>query len=203
MQLFSLPRTNAHSFMTNATPAQTHAESWPGASRTSATLWQPSRPKHLRHGSIPTPRLKLEFFQHGGNHTYAFLAKTIPDTGSSRSVFGSNFVDKYNLYVDESAEARSALLYNASSERMGIRGILDIQAMYNGTMVHLDGLVLKSDLAAPLISWHDLTQLGICSLPDGIALCNFCADPNPPVTRPINNAKVSKEIAHVAATAKK
>ena len=189
--------------MTNAMPAHAQAENWPTSSRTCATLWQPSRPKHLRHGSIPTPRLKLEFFQHGGNHTYAFLAKTIPDTGSSRSVFGSNFVDKYNLYVDESAEARSALLYNASSERMGIRGILDIQAMYNGTMVHLDGLVLKSDLAAPLISWHDLTQLGICSLPEGVALCNFCADSNSPVTRPVSNAEASNEIAHVAAPTKK
>ena len=128
---------------------------------TPASSWLPDR---------STPRVKLEFFQHGGNHDTAFIAKTIPDTGSSQSIFGSTFVDKYNLKVDESAEAKARRLYNASNEKMAVRGIVDIQAMYNGTMVTLDGLVLESDLVAPLISWHDLTQLRICNLPDNLAL---------------------------------
>ena len=51
-----------------------------------------------------------------------------------------------------SKEAKARRLYDASNEKMAVRGIVDIQAMYNGTMVTLDGLVLESDLVAPLIS---------------------------------------------------
>ena len=120
--------------MTNAQPVELEQEESAQAGNcTPASTWLPKRPKHLRHGSIATPRVKLEFFQHGGNHDTAFVAKTIPDTG------------------------------HASDEKMAVRGIVDIQAMYNGTMVTLDGSVLESDLVAPLISWHDLTQLRICN----------------------------------------
>ena len=55
-----------------------------------------------------------------------------------------------------------------------IRGIVDLQAQYSGRMTHIDGLVTEQDMTAPLISWHDLSQLDICSLPEGTALCNFC-----------------------------
>ena len=182
----------AHSYMTNAQPVDLEQEgSAKAGNRTPASAWLPKRPKHMRHGSIATPRVKLEFFQHGGNHDTAFIAKTIPDTGSSQSIFGSTFVDKYNLKVDESAEAKARRLYNASNEKMAVRGIVDIQAMYNGTMVTLDGLVLESDLVAPLISWHDLTQLRICNLPDNLALCNFCAD-TAAKSRLVSNAIIPK-----------
>ena len=53
--------------------------------------------------------------------------------------------------------------------------LVDRQAQYSGRMIHIDGLVTEQDMAAPLISWHDLTQLGICSLLEGTALSNFCA----------------------------
>ena len=174
LSLFSLT-TSAHTFMTNATQKNAQQDNWTSASRTPEASWLQPRPKHLRHGSIPTPRVKLEFFQNGGNHNLAFLVKTIPDMGSSRSIFGSNFVDKYNLKVNESPKAKALLLYNASNKKIGVRGVLDIQALYNGIMVHLNGLALQSELVAPLISWHDLTQLGICNLPEGVALFNFCA----------------------------
>ena len=98
----------------------------------------------------------------------------MPDTGSSRSIFGSNFADKYDLVVDESSSARKNLLYNASDERMAVRGVVDLQAQYKGTMCYIDGLVLRGRLAAPLISWHDLSQLKICNLPVADK-CNFCS----------------------------
>ena len=106
--------------MTNAQPVELEQEESAQAGNcTPASTWLPKRPKHLRHGSIATPRVKLEFFQHGGNHDTAFVAKTIPDTGSSQSIFGSNFVDKYNLKVDMSKEAKARRLYDASNEKNG------------------------------------------------------------------------------------
>ena len=157
-----------HVFMTNATPAHLLSQPSEGGTRyrTPASEWLPERATYVRHGTIATPRIKLEFFQHGGNQNITFVAKTIPDTGSSRSIYGRNFVDKYNLIVDESEAAKAHRLYNASGERMQIRGIVDLQAQYSGRMIYIDGLVTEQDMAAPLISWHDLTQLGICSLPE-------------------------------------
>ena len=49
-------------------------------------------------------------------------------------VFGCNFIDKYNLEVDESLEAKSNYLYNAANELMEISAILDIQTMFNGAL---------------------------------------------------------------------
>ena len=58
---------------------------------------------------------------------------------------------------------------------MAVRGVIDLQAKYNGTTCHIDGLVLEGNLDAPLISWHDLAQLKICNLPV-TDVCNFCSE---------------------------
>ena len=142
--------------------------------RTPAAQWLSKRSKDQRHGSIPTPKLKLEFFQPGGNADTAFQAKVVPDMGSSICLFGSNFVDKYLLILDESAKAKSQKLYNASGDLMAVRGTVDMQVKYRNLMKHIDGLVTDSYLPSPLLSWHDLTQPGICKLPEGVALCNLC-----------------------------
>ena len=144
--------------------------------RTPAAQWLSKRSKEERHGSIPTPNLRLEFFQPGSNADTAFKAKVVLDTGSSMSLFGSNFIDKYSLLIDDSAKARSQTLYNASGDLMPIKGIVvNLQVKYGDLIKHIDGLVTESYLPSPLLSWHDLALLGICALPEGAALCNLCA----------------------------
>ena len=142
--------------------------------RMPAAQWLSKRSKEERHGSIPTPKLRLEFFQLGSNADTVFQAKVVPDTGSSVSLFGSNFIDKYSFLIDDSAKARSQTLYNASGDLMPIKGIVDLQVKYGDLIKHIDGLVTMSYLPSPLLSWHDFTQLGICVLPEGVALCNLC-----------------------------
>ena len=165
---------SARSFMTKAAlPARTSTNAYGAPLRTPAAQWLSSRISG-RHGSIPTPKIKLEFFQHGGNSNTAFQAKATPDTGSSQSLFGHNFVEKYALSIDDSAKARAQTLYNASGDLMPLLGVIDIQVKYGDKMCFIDGLVTESYLASPLISWHDLALLGICVLPEGNALCNLC-----------------------------
>ena len=89
------------------------------------------------------------------------------------SLFWANFVDKYSLIIDDSAKAKSQTLYNASGDLMAIRGIVDLQVKYGDLIKHIKGIVIKSYLPLPLLSWHDLTQLGICTLPEGFTLCNL------------------------------
>ena len=165
---------SARSFMTRAAlPARRSTNAYGAPLRTPAAQWLSSR-NSGRHGSIPTPKIKLEFFQHGGNSNTAFQAKATPDTGSSQSLFGHNFVEKYALSIDDSARARAQTLYNASGDLMPLLGVIDIQVKYGDKMCFIDGLVTESYLASPLISWHDLALLGICVLPEGNALCNLC-----------------------------
>ena len=90
------------------------------------------------------------------------------------SLFGSNFIEKYSLLIDDSAKAKLQTLYNASGKLMPIKGIVDLQVKYRHLIKHIDGLVTESYLPSLLLSWHDLTQLGICVLPEGVALCNLC-----------------------------
>ena len=66
------------------------------------------------------------------------------------------------------------MFYNASGDPMAVRGIVDMQVKYRNLIKHIDGLVPYSSLPSQLLSWHDLTQLGICKLPEGATLCNFC-----------------------------
>ena len=167
---------SARSFMTKATlPAKRASNAYGAPLRTPAAQWLSNRRLDERHGSIPTPKIRLEFFQHGGNADTAFQAKATPDTGSSQSLFGHNFIEKYSLNIDDSAKARAQTLYNASGDLMPLLGVIDIQVKYGDKICFKDGLVTESYLASPLISWHDLALLGICVLPEGNALCNLCS----------------------------
>ena len=167
---------SARSFMTKAMlPAKRAINAYGAPLRPPAAQWLSNRRLDERHGSIPTPKIRLEFFQHGGNADTAFQVKVTPDTASSMSLFGANFIDKYSLPIDDSAKARSQTLYNASGDLMPIKGIVDIQVKYGDRIKHIDGLVTESYLPSPLLSWHDLALLGICALPEGAALCNLWA----------------------------
>ena len=98
---------SACSFMTKATlPAKRAINAYGAPLRTPAAQWLSNR-RLERHGSIPTPKIRLEFFQHSGNADTAFQAKATPDTGSSQSLFGHNFIEKYSLNIDDSAKARA------------------------------------------------------------------------------------------------
>ena len=122
---------SARSFMTKATlPAKRAINAYGAPLRTPADQWLSNRRLDERHGSIPTPKIRLEFFQHGGNSDIAFQAKATPDTGSSQSLFGHNFVEKYSLNIDDSAKARAQTLYNASGNLMPLLGVVDIQVKY-------------------------------------------------------------------------
>lgn len=60
------------------------------------------------------------------------------------SLFGSNFIDKYSLLIDDSAKARSQTLYNASGNLMLIKEIVYLQVKYGDLIKHIDGLVTES-----------------------------------------------------------
>ena len=138
------------------------------------TTWLHKRPKSQRKGSHPTPTLKLEFFQINGNSNVPFACKILPDTGSTISLFNINAVKKYNLHFDNSPGAKSHKLLAANGAEMHVFGVLDLQAKYKGKTIHLDCLVVQDIGCNAFISWHDLYNLEIISLPCN-SNCNACA----------------------------
>ena len=141
----------------------------------SSRKWLKDKPKSARKGSYPTPRLKMTFFQRGGNCDLPWDMYSLPDTGCSRSLLTLNTVKKYNLIYDNSKSARSHRLLNASSQEMKVAGVADLQCRYNGETIHLDCLVVSDNIGCPAyISWHDLQDLGIIKIPCD-ASCNQCS----------------------------
>ena len=138
------------------------------------TTWLHRRPNSQRKGSHPTPTLKLKFFQIDGNSNVPFACKILPDTGSTISLFNINAVKKYNLHFDSSPEAKSHKLLAANGAEMHVFGVLDLQAKYQGKTIHLDCLVVQDIGCNAFISWHDLYNLNIISLPCH-SNCNACA----------------------------
>ena len=152
---------SACAFMTRATlPAKRRINAYgaPLPLRSPAALWLSNRKLDERHGSIPTPKIRLEFFQHGGNADTAFQVKATPDKGSSQSLFSHNFIEKYSLNIDDSAKARAQTLYNASGNLMPLLGVIDIQVKYGDRICFIDGLVTESYLASPLGVVHILRK---------------------------------------------
>ena len=138
------------------------------------TAWLPQRPKSQRKGSHPTPSLKLTFYQTDGNLNLPFACKVLPDTGSTISLFNIDTVKKYGLHFDDSPEAKSHKLLAANGAEMYVYGVLDLQAKYQGKTVHLDCLVVQDIGCNAFISWHDLYNLNVISLPCH-SKCNACA----------------------------
>ena len=136
--------------------------------------WLKERPISDRKGSHPTPTVKLTFFQKEGNLGLPFSCKVLPDTGSTISLFNIDTVRKYNLRFDSSRKARSIKLLAANGANMHVFGVLDIQARYKGKTVHFDCLVVQDIGCNAFISWHDLYNLRIISLPCA-SNCNACA----------------------------
>ena len=136
--------------------------------------WLRERPISQRKGSHPTPTLKLTFFQMEGNFNVPFDCKVLPDTGSTISLFNIDTVKRYNLHFDDSQSAKSHRLLAANGAEMHVYGVLDLQAKYQGKTIHLDCLVVKDIGCNAFISWHDLYNLNIISLPCH-SKCNACA----------------------------
>ena len=136
--------------------------------------WLKERPISERKGSLPTPVVKLTFFQKGGNFDVPFSCKVLPDTGSTISLFNIDTVKKYNLHFDSSQQARSIKLLAANGANMHVFGILDLQARYKEKTVHFDCLVVQDIGCNAFISWHDLKKLKIIDIPCKSS-CNACA----------------------------
>ena len=135
--------------------------------------WLKERPISERKGSLPTPVVKLTFFQKGGNFDVPFSCKVLPDTGSTISLFNIDTVKKYNLHFDSSQQARSVKLLAANGANMHVFGILDLQARYKEKTVHFDCLVVQDIGCNAFISWHDLKKLKIIDIPCKSS-CNAC-----------------------------
>ena len=135
--------------------------------------WLGPQAPNASRGSIPTPLLKLEFFQNGGNHNVPWHCRIIPDTGSTISLWNIKSVKKYNLKFDNSATAKNHDLIAANGERMYVHGTIAVQARYKDITVHINCLVVDDIGTNAFLSWHDLHALGIISLPC-TAQCAAC-----------------------------
>ena len=75
-------------------------------------------------------------FQDSNTH---FWHDIIPDSGSSRTIFGKQLLDKQGIKFEPNTDAEQ--LYNASNNPMCVNGTVQLTATFNGKSKLIDGLV--------------------------------------------------------------
>ena len=101
------------------------------------------------HGPRPTPRQNISFQDY---HT-EFEHKVIPDSGSSRTIFAKDILDKYGILYEPNYENEE--LFNASSNPMTVNGTVQLTATFQGKSTRVDALVSEDLKDTVLLSWYD------------------------------------------------
>ena len=110
------------------------------------------------YGPKPTPKQTMSF----QDCNRIFYHDVIPDTGSSRTIFAKNLLDKNGITLEPNYDDEQ--LFNASSNPMTVNGTVQLTASFQGKSKLIEGLVsqdLKDDI---LLSWYDAEDLGSISI---------------------------------------
>ena len=110
------------------------------------------------HGPRRTPRQKMSF----QNSNIQFWHEVIPDSGSSRTIFGKSLLNKKGIKFEPNLDSEE--LYNASSNPMTVNGTVKLTTTFNGKSKLIDGLVSEDLEDEVLLSWYDAEDLGSLSI---------------------------------------
>ena len=110
------------------------------------------------HGPRPTPRQNISF----QDYDTEFEHKVIPDSGSSRTIFAKDILDKYGILYEPNYENEE--LFNASSNPMTVNGTVQLTATFQGKSTRVDALVSEDLKDTVLLSWYDAEELGSISI---------------------------------------
>ena len=73
------------------------------------------------------------------NSNIQFWHEVIPDSGSSRTIFGKSLLNKKGIKFEPNLDSEE--LYNASSNPMTVNGTVKLTTTFNGKSKLIDGLV--------------------------------------------------------------
>ena len=104
--------------------------------------------------SLKTPRQHISF--QDSKHEFGF--DTIPDSGSSRTIFAKNVLDSEGIEFQPNLDGEE--LFNASKDSMVVNGTVYLTANFNGKSALISGLVSEDLQDNILLSWHDAENLG-------------------------------------------
>ena len=110
------------------------------------------------NGSRPTPRQQMSF----QDNNHEFTHDVIPDSGSSRTIFAKNLLDKHDISFEPNYHNEE--LFNASNNPMTVNGTVELTATFYGKSKRLNGLVSEDLKDNILLSWHDAENLGSISI---------------------------------------
>ena len=110
------------------------------------------------YGPRATPRQKVSF----QSSTTQFYHDCVPDSGSSRTIFGKNLLDSQGIKIEPNLDSEE--LYNASNSPMTVNGKVQLTATFQGKSKLIDGLVSEDLKDQVLLSWYDAEDLGSLSI---------------------------------------
>ena len=110
------------------------------------------------HGPHNTPRQKMSF----QDPNFQFWHDVIPDSGSSRTIFGKSLLDEQGIKFEPNLNAEE--LYNASNNPMTVNGTVSLTTTFNGKSKIINGLVSEDLKDQVLLSWYDAEDLGSLSI---------------------------------------
>ena len=131
------------------------------------------------YSSRPTPKQTMCF----QNSNHQFWHDVIPDSGSSRTIFGKDLLDQQGIIFEPNLDAEE--LYNASNNPMTVNGTVLLTATFNGKTKLINGLVSEDLKDQILLSWFDAEDLG------SLAITRFASLGNP--TKRIDKLKKKYE----------
>ena len=96
------------------------------------------------------------------NSNIQFWHEVIPDSGSSRTIFGKSLLNKKGIKFEPNLDSEE--LYNASSNPMTVNGTVKLMTTFNSKSKLIDGLVSEDLEDEVLLSWYDAEDLGSLSI---------------------------------------
>ena len=93
----------------------------------------------------------------GDTYIVPFIAYTLADSGSSRSILPSKIVSEKKLPFKE---AKNESLFAANQAEMSILGQLFITATYGKKSILINALI-SEDVDTPILSWYDSAKLNL------------------------------------------
>ena len=109
-------------------------------------------------GQRATPRQKMSI----QNDKNCFFHEVIPDSGSSRTIFGKELLDAQGIQFEPNFDSEE--LFNASNNPMTVNGTAQLTITFNGKSKLVDGLVSEDLKDQVLLSWYDSEDLGALSI---------------------------------------
>lgn len=108
------------------------------------------------YGPRATPRQKMSF----QNSNHQFWLDVIPDSGSSRFIFGKKLLDQQGVKFTPNLEE----LYNASNNPMTVNDSVQLTATFHGKSKLIEGFVSEDLKDQVLLLWYDAEDLGSLSI---------------------------------------